>query len=378
MKILFLTPWFPTSPKDSRSVFILDSIQAQKALGIAAEIALTIPWKPRKGDTILKNKGIQTYRYLSIPRHYGRFISNWSYILKLRQVISKLIKQHNIQLIHAHTELSGMLAVHVAKKMNIPVVVTLHGIETCPRVWSGFSGKMIDSMLKRADRVIAVGAPLLDYFKPRLLSIDHFRVVSNGFQIASDMQDFYKKPWSKTIKIISVSNLHEGKGIDITLQALANLNLSQLSNWHYTIVGDGLEQKNLEKLVVKLGLGNQVSFVGLCTHDKVYEYLRDADVFCLPSYREAFGIAYLEAMAYGLLAIGVQGEGPEAFIEHKKTGLLVKPRDVQTLTEALKLVFEQEEFMQKIAEQGRLHVLKAFTWDKHAEHLIEVYKELVG
>ena len=176
---------------------------------------------------------------------------------------------------------------------------------------------------------------------------------------------------------VSPSNLQKGKGVDITLRALAALKKHHVFNWHYTIVGDGPERKNLENLVKQLQLECFVSFVGLCAHGKVYEYLKASDVFCLPSYREAFGIAYLEAMAYGLLAIGVQGEGPEAFINNEKTGLLVKPRDVQALAALLKTIFEQQETMQIIAQQGQLHVLKELTWDKHAEHLLEIYKELV-
>ncbi|MCH9763895.1 MAG: glycosyltransferase [Gammaproteobacteria bacterium] len=378
MNVLYLTPWFPASSEDPKSGFILDSIQAQEALGVTAKIAHTISWKPKKTQIPHQNDQLKTYYCLSIPRHYGRFISNWLYILRLRRVILKLIKRHNIHLINAHTELPGMLAVRIGKVMKIPVVVTLHGIDTCPRACARMAGKMIDKSLRQADRVIVVGKPLLEYYKPRLSNMNHFKVVNNGFLLAADMHAFNKKAWSNTIKIVSVSNLEEGKGIDITLRALATLKKQHIFDWHYTIVGDGSERKNLENLVKQLQLERYVSFAGLCAHASVYQYLRAADVFCLPSYREAFGIAYLEAMAYGLLAIGVQGEGPEAFIDDEKTGLLVKPRDMQALMELLKSVFERPIEMQKMAEKGRLHVLSELTYDKHAEHLMEIYKELLG
>ena len=130
-------------------------------------------------------------------------------------------------------------------------------------------------------------------------------------------------------------------------------------------------------LVNKLSLTKHVFFAGLCSHDKVCQQLKYADVFCLPSYREAFGIAYLEAMAYGLLAIGVEGEGPQAFIKHQETGLLVKPQDLDDLQMTLLQVFRQPKQMHKIAQQGRKLVLEQFTWKKHAPNLIKVYQEVL-
>jgi glycosyltransferase involved in cell wall biosynthesis len=105
--------------------------------------------------------------------------------------------------------------------------------------------------------------------------------------------------------------------------------------------------------------------------------LRDAHVFVLPSYREAFGIAYLEAMACGLLTIGVEGQGPSAFIISGKTGLLVPPQEVAALAACLRSVLEHPGRFSKIAAAGRKHVAQEYTWLRHAERLTEVYREIV-
>ena len=378
INVLYLTPWFPISANDPRGGFILDSIQAQEERGINAHIIRITSWKFGATAPVHERKNIFEMRYLSIPRHFCRVISNWSYIFRLKKILTRLVKKHNIHIINAHTELAGLVAVRVGNDLNIPVLITIHGIDTCSRVWAGLAGRMIDNALKKANRVILVGEPLIHFFQNRLSKIDHFRMVYNGFRLYPDMLAFYKYAWSQSINIISVSNLHEGKGIDITIQALAQLKKSKIENWTYTIVGDGSERPKLEKLVKRLSLTNQIYFVGLCSHNKVCQYLKSADIFCLPSYREAFGIAYLEAMAYGLLAIGVQGEGPEAFIKHQETGLLVNPRDPVDLLQVLRQIFQQTEIMQKIAQQGRKHVLEQFTWKHHAVNLINVYRELVS
>ena len=381
INVLYLTPWFPTSKHDPRAGFILDSIMAQEALGVNAQIAITYAWRPKQAIQFLENKKnhkIHSFRYLSIPRYHFRYVSNWSYILRFSRIIARLVTQHNIHLINAHTEIAGMVAVRVGKRMNIPTVVTVHGIETCPKMWIGAAGQMIDHALEKASRVVVVGEPLLDYFQQRLASLDHFRVVHNGFRLYPDMLNVLEKEvWSNNIKLISVSNLNEGKGVDITIRALAALKSRKIDNWSYTIVGEGAQRQALEKLVNQLNLTQHIVFIGLCSHDKVCQHLKAANVFCLPSYREAFGIAYLEAMAYGLLAIGVEGEGPQAFIKHHETGLLVKPRDVESLVNTLLAIFQQRERMQKIAKQGRAHVLQQFTWRNHAEVLLKVYQEIL-
>jgi glycosyltransferase involved in cell wall biosynthesis len=71
-------------------------------------------------------------------------------------------------------------------------------------------------------------------------------------------------------------------------------------------------------------LDSKVELAGARPHEEIPQYLAAADVFILPSYREAFGIAYLEAMAAGLLVVGVRDQGPSAFIEHGISGLLVR------------------------------------------------------
>ena len=177
---------------------------------------------------------------------------------------------------------------------------------------------------------------------------------------------------------ISVSNLHEGKGIDLTLRALARLQQEGLENWTYEIVGGGAERARLDAMTDALGLRDKVIFHGKLPHDQAMRLLAQADVFVLPSYREAFGIAYLEAMAMGLLAIAVSGQGPEAFIAHRRTGLLVRPDDSEALFMAMKTVLENGPEMRRIAAAGQRLVRTEFTWPRHAEKLMAVYREALG
>lgn len=381
LKILWITPWFPNSPEDQQGSYIWDAIQALRASGNEVDILLTQSWRPKEtviyftqfpGDLKIKVK-----RHFSIPRHYFRTLSNWIYLYTLAPTIQKMARQSHYDVIHAHTEICGIAAVYAGRKMHIPTVITIHGVDTCPRMWKGHAGRVIDRTLIQADRVVMVGQPLVEHFGQRLPKSDHFRIVYNGFRFSPALRSLPKNIWSEPIRLISVSNLVEGKGVDLTIQALAELNRQGLKNWSFIIIGEGTERKKLEKLVAALELSRQIQFTGVCSHDKVYQHVLNADVFCLPSYREAFGIVYLEAMAHGLLTLAVKGQGAQAFIQHEQTGLLMEPESVQDLVTLLKRVFTEQAFMQKIAAQGREFVLNHFTWKHHAEALVKVYEEIV-
>jgi len=321
---------------------------------------------------------ISVCRHFTIPREYFRSISN---IISIRQIVKKIkivAKNTQFDLIHAHDELSAVAAVIVGEQMSIPVVATLHGATTSKRFWRG-SEKIVSKMLFKLNRLILVGDPLIKFYKKKTTKCDHFRIVPNGIEFSKNMLLPKKYNSDNKLLIISASNLtDEGKCIHITILALAKLLNQNITNWDYVIVGDGSKKSEYQKLVHTLNLQDKIHFIGTCSHQEVYHHLLRADIFCLPSCREAFGIAHLEAMAHGLLTIAVKGQGPQAFIEHDKTGLLVEPEDFDNLADTILYAFENRKKMHTIAELGRQHVLENFTWQKHAEKLISVYKEVCG
>ena len=381
LKVLCLTPWFPPYPESQEGNYIWDSVQALEHQGVQVDVLLTRPWKfsVKPIDLSKFNTSIKLFEcnYLSIPRHFLKIISNFLFLRNVMPKLQELTKNNSYDLIHAHTETCGLAAQKAGKFYGIPSCITVHGVDTCHRMWNGRAGKMFYDALSKTDRLIYVGKPLHERFDPYLPRHDHIRIVYNGFRLP----DLKKCP-STTFKdydkwrIISVSNLVEGKGVDINLRALAKLNKSGVQSWCYTVVGDGAERKKLENLACQLGVADKVTFVGACPHDKVYKLLSQADVFSLPSYREAFGIAYLEAMNFGLLTIGVLGQGAEAFIKNNENGILVKAKDVDALASKFKFVFQNLDKAKIFAEAGKATAFESFTWKIHAKNLLEVYYDL--
>ena len=378
LKVLWITSTFQENANSARHLYLWDSLHALKQAGIDSIVLHTPSWKPCASEAVDKSQfpvEINTRSCFSIPRHYFRSISNAAYCACVVPKIKKLHRLHQFDVIHAHGEISGLAAVIAAKQLSIASVVTIHGIDMSPRMWKGGAHSRFKNMFNQVDKLIFVGESLQQHFEPMLDNRARSCVVYNGVRLPSSAiidPHIIQSP----VQIISVSNLHEGKGIDITLQALANLKNKGHDNWMYTIIGSGDQKAAFLEIIKKYNLHNHVEFKGDLSHDVVYENLQKADIFCLPSYREAFGIAYLEAMVHGLLTIGVSGQGPQAFIEHGKTGLLVEPRNVDSLTNTLLQTLENREKMQDIAEAGKQSVVENFTWSKHADRLIAVYKEV--
>jgi glycosyltransferase involved in cell wall biosynthesis len=321
---------------------------------------------------------LTTVRIPVLPRARLRSVTDIVSDRIVANAIEHVVEKIAADVIHVQTEGLAPTAAQVARRLGLPFVVTLHGANLDSNyLYSAYQRPRLKHALASADRIILVGEPLCEFFKSYIGSDANFRIVSNGINVPAP-KSHQRITGDRPIRLVSVANLHEGKGIDLTLHALARLHDEGLSNWGYRIIGDGRERTTLLALVRNLGLAEKVTFIGAIRHAEIFDYLAREEVFVLPSYREAFGIAYLEAMAAGLLVIGVMGQGPSQFIKNGENGILVPPRDVDALVLALRgiLTSNREQWL-KIARQGQKTVERTYTWDNHALQLIDAYQEVI-
>ena len=105
---------------------------------------------------------------------------------------------------------------------------------------------------------------------------------------------------------------------------------------------------------------------------------RKSDIFTMPSFHETFGLVYVEAISQGLPIIYTKGEEIEDFVEHNKTGLLVKPKDVDSLVKAMDYLLTNSDEARAMGKRARKLVLENYTWKKNAEKTIEVHREVLN
>jgi phosphatidylinositol alpha-1,6-mannosyltransferase len=138
----------------------------------------------------------------------------------------------------------------------------------------------------------------------------------------------YQNESDEVFTLVTVSRLVSSKGIDTVLHALKVLDQNRV-NFRYIVAGKGPERAALEKLAKDLGLQDKVRFTGFIEEEDKWRLFRSADVYVMPSRfspdepHEGFGIAFLEAAACGIPAIGSNAGGVPDAVLHGKTGLLV-------------------------------------------------------
>jgi glycosyltransferase involved in cell wall biosynthesis len=132
------------------------------------------------------------------------------------------------------------------------------------------------------------------------------------------------------------------------------------------IAGDPKEKLH----IAEAGVENK----GLLSSKEVEKLYLEASVFALPTPREAFGLAYLEAMAYKLPCIGTKVEAIPEIIEDGYTGFLVEKYDVEALAQKLILLLEDINLAKLMGERGYEKVRNNFTWDIVAERILKDVK----
>ncbi len=134
---------------------------------------------------------------------------------------------------------------------------------------------------------------------------------------------------------MTVAHLVARKRHGDVLRALAVLG-DRYPRLRYRVIGDGPERTALEGLAARLEVSDRVDFLGQLAPAEAIETASSSTLFVMPSTEEAFGVAYIEAMAAGVPAIGCRGEpGPEEIAAAGDGMVLVPPGDIERLTQRI-------------------------------------------
>jgi len=396
MKVLIISDMYPSTFNEVGGIFVHQQVQELQEQGCEVKVVSPVPWSPFPVKYLSKKwkrysdipdkmiwDGIDILypRYLSFPRALFFAFSGQRMYRGIKNCVAKIYQEFRFDLIHAHVALpDGYAGVLLATKYHKPLVVTIHGRDFQHTVHRNAAcRRAVSYVLNSASETICVSRKLQQLSIKSLGIRDKLIVVPNGIEpqdVLSRPAEFAKQQ-EKCLTLLSVSNLFQTKGVDLNLYALQRI-CKKYSELRYVLIGGGSEEKELRKLVKELGLERQVEFLGRQPHNRVMAYMAACDVFTLPSWNEGFGIVYLEAMANGKPVIGCQGEGIEDFVENGKTGMLVRPKDVDSLVEALDFLLSHPEEAKVMGERARKLVLKNYTWEKNAKKTIEVYKDVLN
>jgi glycosyltransferase involved in cell wall biosynthesis len=172
---------------------------------------------------------------------------------------------------------------------------------------------------------------------------DKEKVIYNGISpefLEKADENRIKSNADGTYRITYIGRLVKIKGVDLLIQAVAEI--AGEKNVVLDVVGDGVERKALEELAEKLGIAENVHFLG--QQADVGQFLKKSDIFVYPSVcQEVFGISIVEAMAYGLPCVANNVGGIPEIIEDGKNGFLTKEATAKGIAEAVRRVIRQYE-----------------------------------
>jgi glycosyltransferase involved in cell wall biosynthesis len=386
---------YPSTWNEAAGIFVHEQVKALFRQGCKVKVIAPVPWAPYPINRLSVKwkaysgipfhsswEGIEVYypRYPVFPKAMFFASSGERMYWGIRDLINRVYCEFPFDVIHAHVALpDGFAAMRLKEKYHRPLVVTIHGQDLQVTLYRNARCKRaLVNVFEQADKVIVVSTKLKRIAQAEIGYAEKIVVINNG--IAPEKLGLRNRLTSSGTDhktILSVSNLVASKGIDLNLIAISKL-IEKHPKLKYVIIGDGPEKKNLRKLASSLGLANSVEFLGRLPHDKVMQWMAQADVFSLPSWREGFGVVYLEAMAHGKPVIACRGEGIEDVVKDGETGLLVIPKDVDNLVEALSFLLSHPKEAQAMGERARKLVLENYTWEKNAERTIEVYREVLS
>lgn len=374
MRILFVSECYPSQDKPQHGIFIKQQEQALVELGHEVEV-LVPALTAADGQVEDRENGVYDLQYRAI--RYNLF-PLWA-SPKARKSIYNLIAEKHYDLVAVHITGDGILkmVVTACNRLNIPVVAHYHGLN----VWEEFKtahprrqklyAAYRHDILRKTQGVVGVSDKVSNIARERLQDIP-VSTVYNGVDLNLFTHKARSDGW---FKIIGVGNLIEIKGFSYLLKAFAKLH-QQLPHTRLEIVGDGVLKDSLQEEAVALGVADMVTFAGKVPYEQVAEKMAQSDLFVLPSFYEALGCVYLEAMGCGLPTIGVDGMGIDEIIVHGENGLLVKPKDSRDLYEKMLLVATDAELASQLAENGAA-TARQYTWEASAQILNTFYEACI-
>jgi glycosyltransferase involved in cell wall biosynthesis len=173
--------------------------------------------------------------------------------------------------------------------------------------------------------------------------------------------------------LVTVANLTASKRHAVVLHALAAIPADRRPD--YLIIGDGPGREPLARAAAALGLDGSVRFVGSLPHERALAEAARCHLFVMPSVEEPFGVAFVEAMAAGLPAVGARGAGGPEDIAGAGPGLVrVPPENHVALAREIERLLADPDQLATLGRQARDTVARAFSWERCGQATLAAYE----
>ena len=266
--------------------------------------------------------------------------------LKLKQhyqvyrELKKLIEELEINLVHCHTPVGGMLGRTVAhfEKQDVYTIYTAHGFHFHKgSSWKNWIYYPVERLAGRwTDCLITINQE--DYERA-----NGFKLKKGGYAakipgVGLDTDRFKPVVKNETrnsgFRVVTIGELNRNKNLEVAIRAIKKVNQPEIV---YDIYGRGRSVDYIQNIIKECELTEQVRYMGYC--NKPEEILQGADLFLFPSIREGLGMAALEALACGVPVIALDNRGTREYMVDGKNGYLCRENSIDAFAENLQNAF---------------------------------------
>lgn len=290
------------------------------------------------------------------------------YLVKAWSYARMLQKQNKFDLCHAFFSIPcGFIAMN----LGLSYIVSLRGSDVPFHnnrfYWPDklFFQRLNKIIWNRAKVVIANSEGLKELAQ-KTAPAQEFIVINNGVDV-KQFQPHSDKNINRKVKLISIGRLVEQKGYIYLLEAIKNM-----ENVELALVGDGNLMGRLKAMAEKKNIN--VTFLGMIEHDRVADYLREANIFVLPSLNEGMSNAILEAMACGLPIIATDTGGSRELITDN--GFIIEKGSIKALERAISIYLDDHNLINEHGSRSRLYA-ERMSWDNIAKKYLQAYLNCV-
>jgi len=260
------------------------------------------------------------------------------YELVLTSKMVDVVEHEKLDLLHVHYAIPHASAAYMAKQIlkskgiTIPIITTLHGTDITLVGKDSSYEPVVTFSINQSDVVTAVSEDLKNDTYKHFAVTNEIKVIPNFVDLtkfAKQKKDHFKRaicPEGEYL-LIHISNFRKLKRVDLVVKAFDKIRKQIPAK--LLLVGDGPERQACEDLCRDLGACNDIRFIGKI--NAVQEILSVSDLFLLPSEKESFGLAALEAMACEVPVVSSDAGGLPELVTNGYNGFACKIGDIDEM-----------------------------------------------
>ena len=287
-----------------------------------------------------------------------------------------IVKEKNIQIIHAQTRVTQVLSFLLSKLSGIPYLSTCHGFFR-PR----FFRKAFPLWGKK---VIAISEAVKSHLiedmkiKEKDIKLIHNGIDCNEFNTIDSQRinEFKQEVGLKAGAVVGIlARLSDIKGHKYLIEAFKKV-LPRIPDVQLLIVGDGRMKDELVELTENLDIQKNVFFVPSLLDIPLV--LSAMDIFVMPSIQEGLGLSIMQAQAAGLAVIASSVGGISTLIEDRQTGILIPSADTEAIAKSIILLLTDKDLAVRLGQNAKRNIQESFSIEKMTSQTEKVYREVVG